>query len=124
VSRQAATFEIVDSATDPHSWDIKISEPAQCSVGLFVNWVHIKDQILQDGDLIGLGLAGVLAYESNYLSFPSALLQDLFIIFFNPDTATKKLLPYGASVDAVKGARSEFIYKFTKGIIFFSWGEK
>ena len=62
ISRQAAIFDIVDSHSA--TWDIKITEPAQCSVGLFVNWKHVKEQTLHDGDLIGLGLAGVLAYES------------------------------------------------------------
>ena len=79
VSRQAAIFDIVDSHSA--TWDIKITEPAQCSVGLFVNWKHVKEQTLHDGDLIGLGLAGVLAYESMTHLLTYILYYILFLFF-------------------------------------------
>lgn len=95
---------------------------------MFVNWTHIKDHILKDDDIVGLGLAGVLAYESIFSTHFYFHYLFVFFSFFNffifppiviknhLDTATKKLLPHGVSVDPVKGARSEFIYKFIRGI--------
>jgi hypothetical protein len=51
-------------------WTVKIIEPAQCSVGLFVNFVHVKETLLKDNDIVGLGLIGVLAFEGTFFPLP------------------------------------------------------